>query len=192
VFEKKIADKIREIRKERGLTLARLAADINLSAPLLSRIENNRISPPIATLAKIAAGLDVPIGVFFQEEDFAQSYAVTTKEGRRPVVRRGTTIGFTYHSLTGLKRPHAIEPFIIKYPLTKKEPGILFDHQGEEFLFVLEGQIDLVYGKEKIRLKEGDAIHFDPSVPHRGQNAGDAESTCLVVVVNSPPLKGYS
>lgn len=189
MLEKKIADKIRQMRKSKGLTLTQLAGEVRLSVGLLSRIENNQVSPPIATLAKIARGLGVPIGLFFQESDDHEPYAVTTKDQRKPVVRRGTKIGFTYHSLTGLTRPHVIEPFIIKYPVIKKEPKLLFDHPGEEFLFVLEGKIDLVYGKEKIRLGVGDTIHFDPSVPHRGQNAAQKESTCLVVVVSEKGVK---
>ncbi len=54
---------------------------------------------------------------------------------------------------------------------------------------VLKGEIDLVYGKEKIRLKTGDAIHFDPSTPHRGQNAGKEESESLVIVIDEDTLQ---
>jgi DNA-binding XRE family transcriptional regulator len=68
MIEKKIADKIRQIRKNRGLTLADLSRAIGLSKGLLSRIENNQVSPPIATLSKIAQGLDVHIGIFFEEQ----------------------------------------------------------------------------------------------------------------------------
>ncbi|RLC12511.1 MAG: Cro/Cl family transcriptional regulator [Deltaproteobacteria bacterium] len=184
MLEKKIADKIRQIRKERGLTLAQLGEKTSLSKGLLSRIENNQVSPPIATLSKIARGLDVPISIFFETDDNNEKgYALTRIRDRKQVIRKGTKIGFTYYSLTGLKRQHVIEPFIVKYPVIKTEPKLLFDHPGEEFLFVLKGEMELVYGKEKIRLGPGDAIHFDPSVPHRGQNAGKEESECLVVII---------
>lgn len=192
ILEKKIADKIRQMRKSKGLTLSQLAQAVELSVGLLSRIENNQVSPPIATLAKISRGLGVPIAFFFQEGDDHESYAVTTQDQRKPIVRPGTRIGFSYYSLTELKKPHVIEPFIIKYPVIVKEPKVLFDHPGEEFLFVLEGEIDLVYGKEKIRLRSGDAIHFDPSIPHRGQNVTKSESKCLVVVVNEAFIKNQA
>lgn len=185
MLEKKIADKIRQIRKNKGFTLAQLGKGTGLSKRLLSRIENNQVSPPIATLSKIARGLDVPISIFFEEDDSDQErYAVTHSNDRKQVVRRGTKIGFTYYSLTSMMSRHVIEPFIVKYPVIAKEPNVLFDHPGEEFLFVLKGEMGLVYGKEKIRLDEGDAIHFDPSTPHRGQNAGKEESECLVIVVD--------
>lgn len=186
MLEKKIADKIREIRKNRGITLVQLGEAIGLSKGLLSRIENNQVSPPIATLSKISQGLGVPISSFFDgaEEVEKTSYTVVKAGQRRQVVRHGTRIGFTYYSLTDMPSPRAIEPFMVKYPAREREPRVRFDHPGEEFLFVLKGDMELVYGREKIRLKPGDAIHFDPSVPHRGQSAGQEESECLVVVVD--------
>jgi len=190
MLEKKIADKIHEIRKNKGLTLAQLGDETGLSKGLLSRIENNQVSPPIATLSKIARGLEVPIGIFFEEDETDhKGYTVTYKNERKQVIRRGTKIGFIYYSLSSLKTRHLIEPFIIRYPVIGKEPIKLFDHFGEEFLFVLKGKMDLVYGKEKIRLKAGDAIHFDPSTPHRGQNAGKEESECLVIVIDEDTLQ---
>ncbi|MBT8373733.1 MAG: cupin domain-containing protein [Deltaproteobacteria bacterium] len=157
---------------------------------MLSLIENTQVSPPLATLSKIARGLEVPIGIFFKEDDAKQKgYAITYRNERKQVIRRGTKTGFTYYSLTGLKSRHLIEPFIVKYPVIKKEPNKLFDHVGEEFLLVLKGEMDIVYGKEKIGLKAGDAIHFDPSTPHRGQNAGKMESECLVILLDEDALK---
>jgi len=190
MLEKKIADKIHEIRKNKGLTLAQVGDATGLSKGLLSRIENNQVSPPIATLSKIARGLEVPIGIFFEEDETDhKGYTVTYKNERKQVIRRGTKIGFIYYSLSSLKTRHLIEPFIIRYPIIGKEPIKLFDHFGEEFLFVLKGKMDLVYGKEKIRLKAGDAIHFDPSTPHRGQNVGKEESGCLVIVIDEDTLQ---
>ena len=189
-MKKKIADKIHEIRKNKGLTLAQLGDATGLSKGLLSRIENNQVSPPIATLSKIARGLEVPIGIFFEEDETDhKGYTVTYKNERKQVIRRGTKIGFIYYSLSSLKTRHLIEPFIIRYPVIGKEPIKLFDHFGEEFLFVLKGKMDLVYGKEKIRLKAGDAIHFDPSIPHREQNVGKEESECLVIVIDEDTLQ---
>ncbi|MBN2033076.1 MAG: helix-turn-helix transcriptional regulator [Deltaproteobacteria bacterium] len=184
MLEKIIADKIRQIRKNRGLTLDQLGKETGLSKALLSRIENNRVSPPIGTLFRISQGLGVPIGFFFADEGSKQKgFSVIRKNERKQVVRKGTKIGFTYHLLTGLNSPHLIEPFIVKYPLIAKEPAVLFDHPGEEFLFVLKGKLALIHGKERIPLNTGDAIHFDPSIPHRGQNMGNQESECLVIVV---------
>ena len=170
--------------------MAQLGDSTGLSKGLLSRIENNQVSPPIATLSKIARGLEVPIGIFFFF--FVRNhggYTVTYKNERKQVIRRGTKTGFTYYSLTNFKARHLIEPFIVRYPVVEKEPTKLFDHPGEEFLLVLKGKMDLVYGKERISLQAGDAIHFDPETPHRGQNAGKEESECLVIVIDEDALR---
>jgi len=184
MIERQIAEKIRQIRKTRGMTLEQLGEKIGISRGMLSRLETNRSSPPIATLAKIAQGLEVPIGLFFEEKNSTteQKYTVTRNKKRKQVVRRGSDIGFTYYSFKKPQSLHIIEAFIMKHPPFNKKIKVLFDHPGEEFILVLKGTIELVYGEEIIRLETGDAIHFDPSIPHRAQNVGDIEAECVVVV----------
>ncbi len=190
MLEKKIADKIRQIRKSKGLTLAQFGEIVGLSKGLLSRIENNQVSPPIATLSKISQGLEVPIATFFEEAGEEQKrYTVTKKHERKQVVRHGTKIGFTYYSLKHMKPPYAMHAFIMKTPPHKKKPKLLFDHPGEELVFLLKGEMEFVYGKEKIRLNAGDAIHFDPSEPHRAQCVGKEDGECLVIVIGKEHLK---
>jgi transcriptional regulator with XRE-family HTH domain len=182
---KQIADKMKQLRKSKGLTLKQLGHKINISSGMLSRLENNQSSPPIATLAKIAQGLEVPISIFFEEngETADQKYIVTRNDQRRQVVRRGSDIGFTYYAFNTAKDLPLIEAFIMKHPPLKKKIKLLFDHPGEEFVLVLRGSIEVVYGHETIRLAAGDAIHLDPSIPHRAQNVGKEMSECLVVIV---------
>lgn len=190
MLEKKIADKIREIRKSKGLTLAQFGEMVGLSKGLLSRIENNQVSPPIGTLSKISQGLEVPIATFFENaEEDNKRYTVTKVNERRQVVRHGTKIGFTYYSLKHMTPPYAMEAFIMQTPPHKNEPKLLFDHPGEELLLVLKGEMEFVYGKEKIKLNAGDAIHFDPSEPHRAQCVGKQDGECLVIVIGKEHLK---
>ena len=167
--------------------LAKSWVFIEIHADTPSKREFKRL---FSDYSKIKEGLDT-LSLKWNSEE-AEKYSVTRKEERKLVIRPGTRIGFTYLSLSCYKAHHLIEPFIVKYPVIKREPSTLFDHPGEEFLLVLEGKIDFVYGKEKIRLRAGDAIHFDPSVPHRGQNATSQESECLVIVINEEAIKGTS
>ena len=190
MLEKKIADKIREIRKTKGLTLTQFGEIVGLSKGLLSRIENNQISPPLATLSKISQGLEVPIATFFEDvEEEQKRYTVTKRHERKQVVRHGTKIGFTYYCLKHMLPPYAMEAFIMKIPPFKKRPKLLFDHPGEELVFALKGEIELVYGNEKIRLDTGDAIHFDSSEPHRAHCVGKEDGECLVILIGKDHLK---
>ena len=186
MLEKQIADKIKKIRKRKGYTLDQLGKLTGLSKGLLSRIENYQVSPPIATMSKISYGLEVPIGIFFETEKAAdeEGYSVTLKDERKQVNRREATAELNYFSLSSLPVDKLIEPFIVKYPAIDKKPTKLYDHPGEEFLFVLKGNIDFIYGKKVIRLKTGDSIHFDPSTPHRARNAGKTKSECLIIITD--------
>ena len=186
MLEKEIADKIKKIRKNKGYTLNRLGELTGLSKGLLSRIENYQVSPPIATLSKISRGLEVPIGIFFEtdEEHREERCAVTKKDERKQVNKREATAELNYYSLSSLRTKKLIEPFIVKYPVISKTPTKLYEHPGEEFLFVLKGRVDFIYGKKTIRLESGDTVHFDPTTPHRVRNAGDEKSECLVIITD--------
>ncbi|MBI9086625.1 MAG: helix-turn-helix transcriptional regulator [Desulfobacterales bacterium] len=94
MIEKQIADKIKQVRKSKNLTLEALGNKVRLSKGLLSRIENYQVSPPIATLSKIAKGLEVSIGLFFEDlEEETNNYAVTVKSQRRQIIRGGRKSG---------------------------------------------------------------------------------------------------
>lgn len=187
MLEKNIANKIKELRKNIGLTLDQLGGLTDLSKGQLSKIENCQVTPPIGTLSKISHALGVPIGIFFESETVEsleeQGYIVTRKDERKQVDRLGTRAELDYYSLSSLKSGNFIEPFILKYYASDKKTNRLYDHSGEEFLLVLKGEIDFIYGKKKIRLQTGDSIHFDPTTPHRGQNAGETDSECLIIVI---------
>jgi transcriptional regulator with XRE-family HTH domain len=185
MIEQKIAAKIKQIREAKNLTLADLGKKTGLSKALLSRIENNRSSPPIATLSRIALGLGVPISVFFEdEEEEVPKYSLTRVDERKQVVRRPSRFGFSYYSISGMKNHHFIDAFIVKHPpASQKIASPLFDHPGEELLLVLRGEVKFTYGKKDIILQPGDAVHFDPSYPHKAVNAAEEETECLVVLV---------
>ena len=170
---KRIAEKIKQLRMDKGLTLAELGRNAGVSKALLSRIENHQSSPPIATLEKIAQGLGMPISYFFIEaEPGVQRLQVIRKAERRHTERRGSKIGLNYINLSDLKPPYKIEAYIMDLPANSRQPRILFDHQGEEFMLVLEGEVELTYDQEKIRLEAGDSVHFDASGLHRAKACG--------------------
>lgn len=186
MLEKQIADKIKKTRKDKGYTLNHLGELTGLSKGLLSRIENYQVSPPIATLSKISHGLEVPIGIFFEtnEDNCDEKYAVTPKNSRKRVNKQEADAELNYYSLSSLRKKKLIEPFLVKYPVINRQPAKLYEHPGEEFLFVLNGTVEFIYGKKTIRLKSGDAVHFDPATPHRIRNAGKTKSECLVVITD--------
>ncbi len=181
--EIRIAEKIRELRIFRKLTLREVAERTRLSAALLSQIENNNVSPPIATLLKIANALDVKIGYFFEEdEDTPADYILVRKNERKQVKREGTLYGYSYELLTHRMKEKAMEPFLVEfshYDYTKRD---FFRHAGDEFMYVISGRIEYQAGEDTVTLNPGDSLYIKSNVPHRGKSISKNKAIALIVL----------
>ena len=184
-MEYNIGIKIKALRKARKLTLNAVADETGFSPALLSQIENNNVSPPIATLSKIAHFFDVKIGHFFEEEKEVRHYEVVRAADRRIVNRviskAGNSHGYVYESLSFYKLNKKMEPFIVKV-LERSADEELYSHEGEEFLLILDGAAEIHLDGEHIKLNVGDAIYFDSSVPHRLFSANGKEVQVVAIV----------
>ncbi len=164
--ELNIGGKIRELRLKKGYTLKDLSKITGFSTALLSQIENNVVSPPISTLWKIAEALEVKIGYFFQETpEEGVDYTLVRKGQGKPVSRRETYPNVTFYSLAFGKFNRKMDPFLVV--LDKDEKGMVpISHEGEEFLYILEGNLKLVLGNTELELESGDSVYYDSRVPH--------------------------
>ena len=181
-----IGKKIKKLRQEKGLTLQDLSEKIGLSKGLISQIENEQVSPPISTLMKIANGLGVEISYFFEQDEPYEKITIIRKNERISSGRRGIkgiNVGYTYELLAH-KRPHKhMEPFLVTFEPKERENVIMFNHEGEEFHYVIEGRLEmLAEGYEPIVLEEGDSLYFDSSVPHGFRGLDDKPAKTLTVV----------
>ncbi|TWJ32380.1 helix-turn-helix domain-containing protein [Geobacter argillaceus] len=180
-----IGAKIKRLRLAKKLTLQAVARETGFSPALISQIENNNVSPPIATLSKIAKFFDVKIGIFFTEDEEEYRYEVVRKEERkmipRVISRAGTNQGYSYESLSFRKQNKKMEPFL----LTVSEKAVeenTYSHDGEEFLFVMKGTAELLLEDERITLHEEDCVYFDSSLRHRLLSKDGNEVKVLAVV----------
>jgi transcriptional regulator with XRE-family HTH domain len=183
VEEKKIAEKIRNLRMGKNITLDSLAERTGFTKGYLSKLENAKKVPPIATLTRIAKALGIEIADFFDRETDDTSYCIVRRGERKPVIRNGTLFGYYYESIAYGKRHKKMEPFIITL-IPHAMDHTIFDHRGEELMFVLEGKMKVFLGQERHILEEGDCIYFDSSIPHRGECIGDREAKVLVVITS--------
>lgn len=182
----RIGAKIKSMRRERGVTLQTMAIEIGFSPALISQIENHNVSPPIATLAKIARYFDVPMAYFFDEEEAQGEYEVV-RAGDRKRVRRvinplGTDHGYTYESLCSHGGDRTMEPFLLTVEPGVRDEESLYSHEGQEFLFVLEGQVLMLMGGDRVELATGDSLYFNSSLKHRMINPGPQPSRVLAVI----------
>jgi len=184
-MEYNIGSKIKKLRKARKLTLQDVARETGFSPALISQIENNNVSPPIATLSKIARFFDVKMGLFFEEDEQELKFEVVRKGERRVVSRvispKGTGHGYTYEALSYRKRNKKMEPFMLSISERAKEET-LYNHEGEEFLLILKGRAEVILEEERLVLEEGDAVYFDSSLRHRLLASDDQEVQVLAVV----------
>ena len=179
--ELKIVRKIREIRLRNKLTLQKVAERTGFTKSYLSMVESGKKSPPIATLSKIAKALGVDVAAFFDQKKPEDRITLVKKGKGKPVVRDGAEFGYRYESLAPTKRQKVMEPFIsTNIPRGKGEDW--FDHEGEEFIYLLKGKMKFFYGDKEYLLEEGDCLYFDSSIPHRGEAMGKKSTKALLVI----------
>lgn len=184
--EYNIGAKIKDLRRAKKLTLQDVATETGFSTALISQIENNKISPPIATLSKIANFFDVRIGHFFSESEEESLFEVLKANDRtvlpRVVSRDGSVHGYFYESLSVRKKNKKMDPFLLT--LNEKVANTdTYSHNGEEFLFVLKGKAELLLDGQRIVLDEGDSVYFDANLKHRLLSKDCDEVKVLAVVM---------
>lgn len=177
--------KIRDLRKKSGLVLQDLSNRTGLSKPLLSQIEKEVVSPPVATLLKIARALGVEISFFFQNTDAAEKVTVVRRDESRTVDSRqfGRERGGYYYEALAYKRSRKhMEPFLVEFRRGKVEDLSYFSHEGEEFIYVLHGRLEFRTEDQQVALEPGDSLYLESSVPHAYRALGNGNAKALTVV----------
>lgn len=185
-----IGEKIKSLRTTKEISINELSESTGLSVEQIKRIEDNTDIPSLAPLIKIARALGVRLGTFLDDQP--------NEEG--PVVcRKGEaddTISFSnnasdarhhmhYHSLSRAKSDRHMDPFIIDIDESGNNEFSLSAHEGEEFIMVLKGKLEIEYGKKKYLLDEGDTIYYDSIVPHH-VHAYEGKAARILAVVYTP------
>lgn len=166
LLEQAIGREVKHFREKLGLTIAELAKAADMSAGMLSKIENGATSPSLASLQALGHALQVPVTAFFKSYEETRD-ATFVKAGQGLTIeRRGTRAGHQYqllgHSPHG---PVMVEPYLIT--LTHQSDVFpTFQHAGLEFLYMLEGNVVYRHGDKIYDMHPGDALFFDADAPH--------------------------
>ena len=179
---RRIGVRVKEHRRESGLTQKKLAEATGLSPGLLSRIENGLAMPSIPTLQIISNTLKTEIGYFFKDGEEG-GYVVTHPGQRRVVVSRSGPHGKLAYELEllaeGMNNPF-MEPAIVMH-VGKEGEVEARTHDGQEFMYVLEGRMKLTLGAKDFILKQGNAAYWNGNVPHKGIGLGRKMAKALHV-----------
>jgi transcriptional regulator with XRE-family HTH domain len=186
-----IGGRIRGLRKNKALTIKEMASGVRLSVGLISQIENEQVTPAISTLMKISNFLGVDITYFFQTEERRELFTVVSEKERFTSSRRDVggklDLGYTYESLAFKQAKKHMEPFIVTFDLKEKEDMVFFGHEGEEFVYIMEGKAEFCIDDKSTALEENDSLYFDSSKLHGYRAMGSYPCRALVVVYNKTP-----
>ncbi len=181
----RVGERVKALREQKGLSLKELADLTGFSTALLSQMENHLISPSLGTIFKLAKALEVKVGDFLGETE-GEPFAIVRKDERKTVSRfaskEGVKYGYSYESLGFEKKNRHMEPFIVTLEPATVKASKTSVHEGEEFIFVLEGEMEVILGNHTDVLYPGDSIYYDSNIPHRVQCHQDTVTRILAVL----------
>jgi quercetin dioxygenase-like cupin family protein len=169
-----LGQKIKQARLKKNLTLEVLANQTGFSLDYLKELEAGKAIPPVGTLLQIGRALDIDSAQFWKEQKNQLSKRVKAYTKR--------TENYAYTTLTpGAENKHLKAFKVAIDPLTEHK-GVEYQHEGEEFDYVLEGKVEITVGDHINRLSEGDCLHFNSGIRHKLRNIGDAPAVLLVTI----------
>jgi len=182
--EVKVGERVKAVREKRGLSLQDIQQRTGIEVSLLEEIENGAVAPPLGTVIKLAKALDMKMGYFISgDED--RPYTIVRRNDRKVVSRydskKGKHYGYQYESLAPSKTNRHMEPFLVTLePVDTEEERS--SHDGQEFIYVLEGTMEVRLGNEVHVLEPEDAIYYDSTVPHLVKCRGNKKTKILAVL----------
>jgi len=185
-----IGERIKNLRESKSVGVEEMSERTELDITQIEKIEQSEDIPSLASLIKIARVLGVRPGTFLDDHD-ELGPIVTRKEthDKKPGFSTKDTSSrqhMDYYPLSLAKSGRHMEPFIIDIaPVPEETDFVASSHEGEEFIYCLNGIIEIKYGAETYILKEGDSIYYDSIVPHH-VHAGNALEAKILAVVYTP------
>lgn len=162
MYALKIGEKLKAARKDRDLTLDEAAELTGVSKPMLGQIERGQSSPTVNTLWKIASGLKMPFSAFLQnhEADYA---IVDFREQEMVSEEDGKMRAYTLFAFDPIR---SAETFYIEFDAGCGHYSGRHNNGVEEYVFVIQGQLDMLLDGKKVSLAEKQAIRFEANIPH--------------------------
>ena len=182
-----IADKLRTLRLRRSMALSQLSEHTGLSQAMLSRLENGRLVPTLPTLVRIALVFDVGLDYFFTDPRKRHVVSITRRDERKtfPSDPKAPAIPWHFETLDFRANDRKLNSYLGHFhplPAGKLEGHY---HPGIEFLYLIEGELEITIGVDKFRLGPGDAIYFDSIQKHSYRSLRSAACTAVVVTTRS-------
>ena len=168
--------RLMDMRRSHNFEIETLAQKIGLAPELVEDLENNRTTPSVGLMIKLAEIFDVDAGAFLNEKER------TSLSGKRVEEYIRRTDSYYYQSLTpGAENEH-LRVFLITIESNKKHKPVSYRHEGEEFIYVMEGKLELTIGNKVHKLMQGEFIKFNSENPHQLKSVAREMTRCLVTL----------
>lgn len=188
IAEKHIGERIRRLRLKKSMGLVELGRHTGLSASFLSQLETGRVVPTLRNLARIAMVFSKDLSYFFESEPTAM-FRVHRKKDRVRLPQTGVEPPtYTFESLGYMVPDRHMDPYFAEFiPSAVDAEPKAHMHPGFEFLYVLDGELELQHGEHKCVLGVGDSVYFDAGTPHSYQCAGHKPTGAIIVTMHQAP-----
>lgn len=171
-----IGKKIKAARTKKAMTLEAMANETGFSLDALKRFESGDKIPPVGALLQIARALEIDSALLLKEQETRLTDRI------RAYTKR--TENYAYDTLTpGAENKH-LKAFRVKIDAGKVHKGVSYQHEGEEFVFVIDGAVEVMVGDHANQLKTGESLHFNSGIRHKLTNTGKKTAELLVVIYN--------
>ena len=165
--------RVRTARQEKGLSVEELAQRAGCSDEYLEWVENGQVEPPVALLLQLAKSMQLDSSTFLQVQELpAQRLEEAAK----------LTESYSYTTLTPTEADKHLMAFLVTIPPKTAHGGVGYRHEGEEFVYVLSGDLEITVEKEKRKLGERESLRFNSNLNHNLSNPGDKDTELLVVL----------
>ena len=165
---------IKKVRMDKKYSLEQVANDTGCSVDYLKDIESGKVIPPVGSLLTIARALHIDSGMLFREQEDVMEKRVSAYTKR--------TDNYAYTTLTpGAENKH-IKAFRVVVEAKEEHGGVGYQHEGEEFIYVLKGKIEVVVGDHVNTVGEGESLHFNSAIRHQLRNVGSTEAEFIDVI----------
>jgi transcriptional regulator with XRE-family HTH domain len=178
---KPIGDKILSMRKKKGISIEGLSEMTGLTIAHLENIETGNDFAPVGDILKISRALTVDPGEFLQPDNDREKEL----EKIRIIDFKKREEAYHYEVLTPQAMKGHLRSFRVTIPAHSEHPGVSYQHEGEEFVYVLDGVVDIQVGQKNNHLKKNQTHHFNSGIRHSLKNPG-AKPTILIVTIYTP------
>ena len=168
--------KIKKIRESREWSVEQLAKSTGQTPEFMTLVESDKMSPPVSFLLRLAGALGVDPGTFLSREE---QTAIRDQRAQAFIKR---TKSYSYETLTpGAEESH-LRAFMVTIESHHAHKPVEYRHEGEEFIYVMEGDLEFVLGGKPHVLKKGESIHFNSDIPHKLKSLSNEPTRCLVML----------